>query len=91
LRDRHHRLAKLKSKEDRDTLQAKLKEQGIPSMIYYVKPMHKQGTFSNLEFDEKNFLVTNELCDIVLSLPMHPYMNEEAVNRVCEAIKTYVI
>ncbi|HZK54072.1 MAG TPA: DegT/DnrJ/EryC1/StrS family aminotransferase [Desulfosporosinus sp.] len=78
---------KLKSKEQRDELQAKLKGQGIPSMIYYVKPMHKQGAFSYLEFDEKDFRVTNELCDIVLSLPMHPYMSESDVEGIASVIK----
>ena len=43
---------KLKNKEDRDGLQVKLKAEGIPSMIYYIKPMHKQGAFSYLKFDE---------------------------------------
>lgn len=78
---------KLKSKEQRDELQIKLKEHGIPSQIYYVKPMHKQGAFSYLEFDEKDFEVTNELCDIVLSLPMHPYMNESDVEGIARTIK----
>lgn len=78
---------KLKNREQREGLQAKLKELGIPSMIYYVKPMHKQEAFSYLETDDRDFKVTNELCDIVLSLPMHPYISEEDVQNVCEAIK----
>ncbi len=79
---------KLKSKEQRDDLQAKLKEQNIPGMVYYIKPMHKQGAFSDIKFDEDDFEVTNELCDIVLSLPMHPYLSESDVARVCSVIKT---
>ncbi|WP_347491417.1 DegT/DnrJ/EryC1/StrS family aminotransferase [Desulfoscipio sp. XC116] len=82
---------KLKNKEQRDDLQAKLKEQGIPSMIYYIKPMHRQGAFANLEFDENDFEVTNELCDIVLSLPMHPYLTEDDVTTVCDVIKLRLI
>lgn len=79
---------KLNSKEQRDNLQLKLKEQGIPSMIYYMKPMHKQKAFSNLNFDEADFEVTNELCDIVLSLPMHPYISVEDIVRVTNIIKS---
>lgn len=79
---------KLKNKLQRDTLQARLKEQGIPSMVYYAKPMHKQKAFANLEFSEEDFQVTNELCDIVLSLPMHPYLTEEDVERVSKIIYT---
>lgn len=81
---------KLKNKEQRDSLQAKLKEQGIPSMIYYIKPMHKQGAFSYLEYDDKDFEVTNELSDIVLSLPMHPYLKEEDIEKVCEVVRGFV-
>jgi dTDP-4-amino-4,6-dideoxygalactose transaminase len=81
---------KLKNKEQRDDLQAKLKEQGIPSMIYYIKPMHKQVAFANLEFDNNDFIMTNELCDVVLSLPMHPYLTEEDVKVVCDLIKVYL-
>ena len=80
---------KLKNKEERDSLQAKLKEQGIPSMIYYVKPMHKQGAFSDLRFDEADFQTTNELANIVLSLPMHPYLGEGDVVLVCDAIEKF--
>ena len=80
---------KLKNKEERDSLQAKLKEQGIPSMIYYVKPMHKQGAFSDLMFDEADFQTTNELANIVLSLPMHPYLGEGDVVLVCDAIEKF--
>lgn len=78
---------KLKNKEERNLLQVKLKEQEIPSMVYYVKPMHKQEAFSNIEFDEDDFEVTNVLCETVLSLPMHPYMSNEDIERVCEVIK----
>lgn len=82
---------KLKDKETRNVLKAKLEEQKIPSMIYYIKPMHRQEAFSNLEVNNNDFIVTNELCDIVLSLPMHPYMSEDDVDKVCEVIKEYLV
>lgn len=78
---------KLSSKEERDDLQAKLKEEGIPSMVYYVKPMHKQDGFAEYEYDDSGFEVTNELCNTVLSLPMHPYLSEDDVNRVIAVMK----
>ncbi|MBB6216373.1 dTDP-4-amino-4,6-dideoxygalactose transaminase [Anaerosolibacter carboniphilus] len=77
---------KLKSREERDALQTKLKENGIPSMIYYVKPMHKQDAFRALEYDDSDFEVTNKLCDTVLSLPIHPYIREIDVEKVCNSI-----
>lgn len=82
---------KLKNNEQRDGLQAKLKEQAIPSMIYYVKPMHKQDAFAYLDFNDQDFETTNKLCDTVLSLPMHPYLSEEDVDKVCTVIKEFII
>ena len=81
---------KLKDKDERDSLQAKLKAEGIPSMIYYVKPMHKQDAFSELDFDDSDFEITNELCDTVLSLPIHPYLREEDIEAVCDVIKGHI-
>lgn len=80
---------KLKDKHQRDGLQAKLKEQGIPAMVYYTKPMHRQQAFADLAFSEQDFIVTNELCNIVLSLPMHPYLRQEDIDRVCAVIRAY--
>ena len=77
---------KLKSKEERDALQAKLKEEGIPSMVYYLKPLHKQKVFSAHNFNDNHFEVTTQLCDTVLSLPMHPYMDNQEITLVCDII-----
>jgi UDP-2-acetamido-2-deoxy-ribo-hexuluronate aminotransferase len=82
---------KLKDDEERNGLQAKLKEQGIPSMIYYTKPMHMQGAFADIEYDEIDYEVTNKLSQIVLSLPLHPYMSEIEVEEVCDVIKAYIV
>lgn len=81
---------KLKSKDQRDGLQLFLQENGIPSMIYYVKPMHRQEAFNGLDFDESDFEVTNQLCDTVLSLPMHPYLTDEEIELVCCMVRKYI-
>ncbi len=70
---------KLSSSVEREQLQFKLKENNIPSMIYYVKPMHKQQAFSNLVFNDCDYTVTNKLCNTVLSLPMHPYITDNDI------------
>lgn len=77
---------KLKDKEERDSLLAKLKKAGIPSFVYYVKPMHKQGAFASLDYEDQDFQVTNKLCDTVLSLPMHPYLNEDQIEEITAQI-----
>lgn len=76
----------LKNKEERDMLQAKLKENGIPSMIYYPRGMHQQQAFRNLNLNDADYPNTVEATKRVLSLPMHPYMNEEDVEYICSVI-----
>nr|WP_315112797.1 DegT/DnrJ/EryC1/StrS family aminotransferase [Clostridium intestinale] len=81
---------KLKNKEQRDGLQRKLKECGIPSMIYYIKPLHRQIAFTTMEYKDDDFKVANELSDIVLSLPMHPYMSRGDIALICDVIESYI-
>ena len=81
---------RLKNKEQRDKLQSYLKDKDIPSMIYYVKPMHKQGAFADYIYDEEDFEITNELCDTVLSLPMHPYLSENDISKVVAYILDFI-
>lgn len=50
-----------------------LKEKGIPVMIYYLKPMHCQKAFSNIEQLELDYSITNSICNRVLSLPIGPF------------------
>lgn len=80
---------KLKSREERDGLQDFLKKKGIPSMIYYTKPMHRQQAFADLAYSDEDFAVTVQLCDTVLSLPMHPYLKDEDIGQVCDAVHEY--
>ena len=80
----------LENREQRDGLQAFLKEQGIPSMVYYPKPLHEQTAYKALGYGEDACPVTEHLCETVLSLPIHPYITEEDVQLVCEKIKEYL-
>lgn len=80
---------RLAGPEQRDALQAALKAAGIPSMVYYPKPMHLQTAFANPPVgfqphqDNKNLCpVATNLCGRVLSLPMHPYITAEDINKV---------
>lgn len=80
----------LADRKERDGLQSYLKEQGIPSAVYYQKPMHRQQAFANMSYEDTEYPVTNRLSEIVLSLPFHPYMKEEEIALVADAIKQYV-
>lgn len=76
----------LKESQDRQKLQEQLKTAGIPSMVYYQKPMHRQQAFFGFNYVEEDYPVTNELCKVVLSLPFHPYMEEKDVEIITEKI-----
>lgn len=80
----------LENREQRDSLQQALKEQGIPTMIYYPIPLHKQKAFSGLTGQLDDFPVTQKLCDCVLSLPMHPYLQVDEIDIVCSAIQKFL-
>lgn len=77
----------LKDKETRGSLQATLKEDGIPSMVYYPKPMHRQEAFAGGDYSDADFPNTVKLCDTVLSLPMHPYLTDDDINAVVGKLK----
>ena len=79
----------LQDRKTRDDLQAALKEKGIPSMVYYPKPMHKQQAFSEHGYDDSEFTNTMRLCDTVLSLPIHPYLTDADLAIVAQAIKEF--
>ena len=64
---------------DRGKIQAHMKAAGIPTMVYYTKPMHKQGAFAGTRSAEAECPVTDDLCSRVLCLPIHPYLES------CEA------
>lgn len=67
---------------NRHTLQAELKERGIPTMVYYPKPMHEQRAFSGICVIPDQCTTTDRLCQTVLALPMGPYVREEDVRSV---------
>jgi len=111
---------RLKDRAQRDGLQAHLKTLGIPSMVYYPKPMHLQTAFADfstrpsglgrndkdvdclgrndsvsLSFRAKSrnldlCPMATSLCDRVLSLPMHPYLTEEQIRTVSDAIHSFL-
>lgn len=64
-----------------------LKEKDIPTAVYYKKPMHMQGAFKENEFGELNYSVTEKICGCCLSLPMHPYLSANDIERIIDTIK----
>ena len=81
---------RLENKKLRDEMQAKLKSDGIPSMIYYPRGMHQQQVFGSMRLSDELYPNTVKAVDTVLSLPMHPYMNEEDLEKVCNCVKDFL-
>jgi dTDP-4-amino-4,6-dideoxygalactose transaminase len=80
----------LPTEAKRNALQAALKEAGIPSMVYYPKPMHQQTAFQDAQCimhnEQLNCDVAEKLCGTVLSLPMHPYMEPSDIENICSTL-----
>ncbi len=78
----------LPNETDRTVIQQTLKDKGIPTMVYYPKPMHKQTVFSDYSFNLQDLKTSERLSNHVLSIPMHPYLTDEEIDRVVSALKT---
>lgn len=76
---------------DRKDVQAKLKAAGIPSMVYYAKPMHLQGAFEGTDSANADCPVTEKLCATVLSLPLDPYKSKDDVDLVVSELKKAIL
>mgnify|MGYP003310737340 CR=1 FL=1 len=70
----------------RDALKKHLDEHGIPNMVYYPIPLHKQKAFEPYVNAEQKFDISETLCNEVLSLPMHTELDDEQIERITSAI-----
>ena len=72
--------------KEREQVIKLLKEQNIPSAVYYRKPMHMQEAFRKYQYKGLEYKVTEKVCERCLSLPMHPYLNTAQIRKVTEHI-----
>jgi dTDP-4-amino-4,6-dideoxygalactose transaminase len=72
---------------NRDALAAALKAKGIPTAIYYPKPLHQQTAYSKFPCAGNGVPVSERLAGEVLSLPMHPYLEEAVQDRIIAAVR----
>jgi dTDP-4-amino-4,6-dideoxygalactose transaminase len=70
----------------RDALAAALKQQGIPTAIYYAKPLHRQAAYRDYPVAEGGLPVSERLAEEVVSLPMHAYLDEATQDRIIAAV-----
>ncbi len=71
----------------RDSLATKLKAQGIPTAVYYPKPLHRLEAYRRFPVVDNGISVTDQLAEEVISLPMHAYLDVAAQDRVIEAVR----
>ena len=71
----------------RDSLAATLRTQGIPTGIYYPKPLHRQPAYRHFPVADGGLPVTERLADEVISLPMHAYLDAETQDRIVGAVR----
>ncbi|NHQ58992.1 DegT/DnrJ/EryC1/StrS family aminotransferase [Chlorobium sp. BLA1] len=74
------------SSSERDQLMQALQKEGIPTMIYYKIPLHLQKAYASLNYKTGDFPVSEDMSSRVFSLPMHPYLKDEEVERICEVL-----
>ena len=76
--------------ERRAGLASSLKEAGIPTGMYYPKPVHKQAAYKNFPSTGNGLPVTDKLSLDVISLPIHPYLDEATQDRIVEGVKASI-
>ena len=76
----------VKDEAQRSRLRAALREAGIPSMVYYPRGLHRQTVYRAFNLPDEWYPNTLKATQTVLNLPMHPYLEETDIARVCDTL-----
>lgn len=71
---------------ERESVKKRLKEKGIPSMIYYPRGLHQQEAYRSMDLPDAYYPNTIQATQRVLSLPMHPYLKQEDIELITDTI-----
>ena len=77
----------LGSHRKRQELVDKLKQNNIPNVIYYKYPIHLMKGFSYLKYKNGDLPISEKLSQIIVSLPMHPYLSTTEINLIIKVLK----
>ena len=72
--------------QNRDEVQAKLKEQGIPTAVHYPMPLHLQECFAYLGYTKGDFPIAEMVSNEIMSLPMNPYLTDDEINTISNSL-----
>jgi len=73
--------------KNRDALQLKLKENGIPTSVFYPIPLHLQECFQYLRHQQGDFPISEKASNEVMSVPMNPFLTDDQINYVINKVR----
>jgi UDP-2-acetamido-2-deoxy-ribo-hexuluronate aminotransferase len=73
--------------KNRDVMQIKLKENGIPTSVFYPVPLHLQECFQYLHYRQGDFPISEKASSEVISIPMNPFLSNDQINYIIQNIK----
>lgn len=76
--------------DERAAVEAALHEAGIPTAVHYPTALHRQPVYADLGLKAGSFSHAERAAERVLSLPMHPYLQAEQIERVADAVRAAV-
>lgn len=78
---------KTKDSAEREALQERAKKAGVPTVVYYPIPLHRQDAYKEFPQDPAGLTISEDLVGRVISLPMHPYLEADVQDRIIEAVR----
>jgi len=72
--------------KNRDEIQARLKEQGIPTAVHYPMPLHLQECFGYLGYSKGDFPIAEQVSNEIMSLPMNSYLSDDEIEYICKPL-----
>lgn len=75
---------------DRNALREHMSSKDVPAMIYYPIPLHMQKAYTDPRYKKGDFPITENLCDRVISLPMHTELDEEQLNYITTSLLEFI-
>lgn len=79
---------RLEDETHREEVMRQMKEAGIPTAVYYKKPLHRQEALKKYTIEALDYSVTERICESCLSLPMHAYLSLDEIGRIADSLIT---
>lgn len=77
---------RVKAGQNRDVIMQRLEAAGVPTAVYYSRPLHQQTAYRDFPVDPNGLSISERLSKEVFSLPMHPYLNVELQEQIIDAV-----